>query len=61
LTGGAQEAIATQNIESGIDRFYQIAERNGLITNAVFALILELARLLINWALEQERRNRSSA
>jgi hypothetical protein len=48
LTGGAQEAIATQNIQSGIDRFNQIAERNGLITNAVFALILELARLLIN-------------
>lgn len=61
MTGGAQEAIATQNIQSGIDRFNQIAERNGLITNAVFALILELARLLINWALEQERRNRSSA
>jgi hypothetical protein len=27
LTGGAQEAIATQNIQSGIDRFNQIAER----------------------------------
>jgi hypothetical protein len=61
IDAATEEARRTGVLQKAIDRFGERADQNGLAVNALFADILELARVIINWYFEQDRKNKPTA
>ncbi len=61
VDAGVQELIRTGDLQMGLDTFNERAVKNGLAVHALFAIILELAQLIIKWYFEQNVRGKLNA
>ena len=61
VDAGTQEIIRTGDLQMGLDTFNERAVKNGLAVHALFAIILELAKLIIRWYFEQDMKGKQNA
>lgn len=58
ITEGVREAIAYKDLDRGIARFKEKAQQNGLDSKVVLALLLEVAKVIIKWYLDEQEKIR---
>ena len=61
VDAGIQEIIRTGELQKGTDTFNERAVKNGMAVHALFAIILELAKLIIKWYYEQDTKGKLNA